>query len=75
MNEGLIMVAIVTERTKFSLLDNELTAPSVFCILADVNDKIIHISESCVKVFKMAHRVMTNDIVIQDMIPDLPDGL
>ena len=73
MNEGLIMVAIVTERTKFSLLDNELSASSVFCILADVNYKIIHISESCVNVLKMAHGVMTNDIVIHNMIPDLPD--
>jgi hypothetical protein len=75
MKEGLLLVSVVNECSKFNIFDSEINANSVFCILTDINNKITHISENCAKVFKIPHGVMTSDILIHNLIPDLPDIL
>jgi hypothetical protein len=75
MNEGLLMVAVVNECVHFNIFDSEFNSNSVFCILTDINNKITHISENCIKVFKIPHVIMTNDILIHTIITDLPDNL
>ncbi len=49
LNEGLKLVGIINSLKKHEIFEKELNVHTVFGILADVNQKVIHLSENCIE--------------------------
>lgn len=48
INDGLKLVGILQSVKKFDIFERQLNSVTVFAILADVNQKLIHVSENCI---------------------------
>ena len=64
ITEGLRLIGIMTPLKAINIFDQDLPFNEVFTILADVNNKIVHVSESCLKQLRFGQHIQQHDVVI-----------
>eukprot|EP00347_Sterkiella_histriomuscorum_P011733 403371316 len=75
INEGLRLVGIIHSLKKLQIFDREVNSESVFTILADVNQKIMHVSQNCVKLLKFSQNFHQLDLFAHHIFRNIPETL
>ncbi|CDW91454.1 UNKNOWN [Stylonychia lemnae] len=75
VNEGLRLVGIIHAQKQFSLFEKELNCQTVFAFLADINQKLIHVSENCIQILKLMQSIHKQDIQMHSILKNIPDNL
>ncbi|CDW74797.1 UNKNOWN [Stylonychia lemnae] len=72
---GLQMIGLIQKVKKINLFDQNIPSTDIYCILTDVNNRIIHVSENCSNNINFPADVTLYDIFISNIIKGLPDQI